>query len=304
MSAPGYRVAHGQFVVVGKEPDADSVRFVPDDLDDLDPIYRADRIDPSNVDGSVQLRFEGIDAPEVHYGVAAQRLGRGARDQLLSWMGFTTVQFSPTAPDRVTAATPDRVPGFVLTKGVDPNGRPISYVVLDADAGDPSSGSGEALQGGEWRWVDDEILGRSLNHRLLQAGHAYLTVYTSTPAAHRRALREVARVARRARRGVWALDRTDDWVLETQADIGPGPDGQLILPKLFRRCTDYLKDVTRGFTGNLEDWLVARSTGSRSENDLVLVCGNIEVPLSVLIQQRNRRVRFTPDPLDVVFVEK
>lgn len=79
----------------------------------------------------------------------------------------------------------------------------------------------------------------------------------------------------------------------------------MILPKLFRRCTDYLKAVEAGFLGNLEDWMLdISSTPSRNENDRVLINGSIEVNLSDLIEQRNSQIAFQADPLDVVFVEK
>jgi hypothetical protein len=113
----------------------------------------------------------------------------------------------------------------------------------------------------------------------------------------------VAAGARAAGRGVWGLDTTADWVLAEQASIGPS--GQLILPKLFRRCTDYLKAVGKGFTGNLGDWLVASSaTPTRDENDRVLLHDTTEVHLSDLIQQRNQHIAFQADLLDITFIEK
>lgn len=294
MSGPGYRVIRGEFVVLGKKPDGDSVRFLAANPDNYQGLQRADRIDPSTVDGSVQLRFEGVDAPETHYGSAAQPLGDAARDALLAWMGFASLQYSATNPGEVVAATPTTIPAAILSKAVDPNGRPIAYALLDADAA--------GLDDGDWVWVDAPILARTLNRRLLAEGHAYYTVYTSTPRGHREYLRGVAADSRAAGLGLWPIDMTKEWTLETQASIAPG--GQLILPKLFRRCTDYLKAVDRGFVGNLTDWLLANATGSRSEDDHVLICGTVEVPLSVLLTQRNRRIRFAPDVLDVVFVEK
>jgi hypothetical protein len=92
-------------------------------------------------------------------------------------------------------------------------------------------------------------------------------------------------------------------VLADQASIGP--EGQLILPKLFRRCTDYLKAVDKGFVGNLADWLLASSaTPSRNENDQVLLRDTTEVHLSDLLQQRNQHIAFQADLLDLTFVEK
>jgi len=95
---------------------------------------------------------------------------------------------------------------------------------------------------------------------------------------------------------------TTEFVLEAQDSISPG--GQLILPKLFRRCTDYLKAVEKDFKGDLEDWLIWVSSGSRNENDHVVIHSYLEVKLSDLIEQRNRKIVFKADLLDIMFVEK
>ena len=102
MSAPYYRVISGNFTIVGKEPDGDSVRFIADDPTLFKALHRSYRIKPSK-DGSVQLRFEMVDAPEVHYGSAAQPLGDMARDRLLDWMGFENITF---AGNKVKTAEP------------------------------------------------------------------------------------------------------------------------------------------------------------------------------------------------------
>jgi endonuclease YncB( thermonuclease family) len=86
---PHYPVIRGTFIIAGYEPDGDSVRFNADDPTLYKHLHRNYRIKPSPKDGSVQLRFEGVDATELHYGAAAQPLGADARDALLSWMdGF------------------------------------------------------------------------------------------------------------------------------------------------------------------------------------------------------------------------
>lgn len=294
MAAPFYLAIHGRLVVIGKEPDGDSVRFIADHPEHYAQLKNAHRIRPS-ADGSVQLRFEGVDAPELHYGTAAQPLGRDARDELLAWIGFTGLEFAPPAGTRVTAATPDAIEAVILSQAAEVNGRPVAYVVAGDD--------GELPVDGEWSLVDRALLDRTFNARLLREGVAYLTVYTSTPVAHRAHLRTLAVEAREADAGVWALDVSGEFTLEDQASIGP--DGQLILPKLFRRATDYLKAVAGGFQGNLADWLLAVSTSpSRDENDRVLVCGQTELHLSDLLVQANNRVRFQADLLDIVFVEK
>lgn len=295
MAAPYYLCIHGELVIVGYEPDGDSVRFIADDATHYAGLKRSDRIRPSHHDGSVQLRFEGVDAPELHYGKDAQPLGNTSRDALLDWIGFTAIEFDHGEPTRVTAAEPASVRAAIFAQMVEVNGRPVAYVLLEAAANLPEDGA--------WVNVDQARLDQTLNLRLLSEGQAYYTVYTSTPVDHRHHLRAVAAETRTAGKGVWSRDNTADWQLADQESIGP--DGQLILPKLFRRCTDYLKAVDKGFIGNLGDWLLASSaTPTRDENDRVLLRDTTEVHLSDLIQQRNQHIAFQADLLDLTFVEK
>jgi endonuclease YncB( thermonuclease family) len=293
MVSPYYQVIQGEFVIIGKEPDGDSVRFIANNPKLYRALKRSYRIKPSTQDGSVQLRFEGIDAPELHYGSAVQPLGKEARDQLLDWMGFKNVQYTGNAGNRVTASDPDRIPGAILSTAAETNGRPVSYVVLEA----------KQLNDGRWVKVDDALLRQTLNFRLLEEGLAYYTAYTSAPLSHREFLREIASKARDKKLGVWGEDRTSEFILNDQDSLSP-PDGQLILPKLFRRCTDYLKAVDKGFRGNLGDWLLSTEGTSRPENDRVVVGNAMELKLSDLLEQRNNRIAFQADLLDIVFVEK
>ena len=293
MASPSYLVMKGDFVIIGKEPDGDSVRFIADDRDLYRFLHRAYRIKPSR-DGSVQLRFEGVDAPELHYGSAAQPLGAEARDTLLPWMGFDNIVYVNDQSTMVKSADPASVPGAILTQAAEANGRPVSYIFLNQQA--------SQLEEGTWVNLQEELLKATINYRLLTSGMAYYTVYTSTPFVHRQLLHEASAAAREAGQGVWQLDTTSDFVLGDQSSIGP--NGQLILPKLFRRCTDFLKDVARGYQGNLSDWLIWISKGSRNENDLVAINDTIELHLSDLLEQRNRHIVFKADLLDITFVEK
>ena len=290
MASPFYQVIQGEFVIKGKEPDGDSVRFIANNPNLYRALKRSYRIKPSVQDKSVQLRFEGIDAPELHYGLAVQPLGKEARDQLLDWMGFKNIQFTGNI---VSASDPDQIPGAILSTEAEANGRPVSYVLLDP----------KQLKDGQWIKVDDTLLKQTLNFRLLEEGLAYYTAYTSAPLSHREFLREVASEARDQKLGVWGEDRTSEFVLNDQDSLSP-PDGQLILPKLFRRCTDYLKAFDKGFRGNLGDWLLSTEGTSRLENDRVVVGDAMELKLSDLLEQRNNRIAFQADLLDIVFVEK
>ena len=234
----------GAFVVIGKSPDGDSVRFVPDNAELLKQLKNSYRIRVSR-DNSVQLRFEAIDAPELHFGSAEQPLGVEARDVLLKTMGFTSVTYTPN--QTATAATPERVRGAILSQAAEGNGRPISYVLLEASAGSQTDGARVKL--------DDALLRKTMNDAMLRNGLAYYTVYSSTPLAQREYFKAVALEAKAKKLGVWAVDKTAAFTLATQADVDV--NGQLILPKLFRRATSYLQDIAIGrFSGNLKQWLI------------------------------------------------
>ena len=292
MSSPYQMAIHGRLLIAGYEPDGDSVRFLADDPSLFKRLQRGYKIRQSPRDGSVQLRLEAIDAPELHYGGAAQPDGDTARDWLLDEVGFRDVVCRPGSTT-VTSATPDSVRAVIYGKASDPNGRPISYLQV---------GGGRLPQNGAWTNVTTAVLDRTVNARAMAAGIAYPTFYTSTPEPHVAHLRELAVAAREGKEGVWAVDQTALFQLVDQDSIGP--HGQLILPKLFRRATDYLKDVATGFHGNLADWLKANAAGTRQENDMVVLPGGVEVALSSLLDQRNSYVAFGPDLLDIVFVEK
>ncbi|MDB5096202.1 MAG: hypothetical protein JWM80_623 [Cyanobacteria bacterium RYN_339] len=291
MALPFYRFLHGRLVIRGKQPDGDSVRFVADSPDFYSDLRYARRIRPSQEDGSVQLRLEGIDAPEVHYGPYAQPYGDEAREAFLRMLGFTEVEFEQGERNRVQASTPESVDVTVLTHAADANGRVVSYLLPRQDEQDGFEGR-----------IDATLLRASYNCRMLLEGHAYYMAYTSTPKLHQDVFREAAVAARKARLGLWPLDRTPEWVLTAQEDIGP--HGQLIFPKLFRRCTDYMAACRGGYRGDLADWLVASRTGrTRDEDDQVVLENRFETRLSELLQQRNARVVLQSDPFDLAFVE-
>ena len=163
------------------------------------------------------MRFEGIDAPGLHYGNDAQPLGKEERDVPLKWMGFTDIHYDNQARTRVSSAHPETMRGAILSRVGEANGRPVSYAFLESDAQGFTLGQGTHL--------DVNRLPRTLNVRLLAGGLAYPTLYTSTPYEHREFHRGVTRGVRQARQGLWTEDTTIDYVLETQADLAPCPMG-------------------------------------------------------------------------------
>jgi len=296
---PFYRFIKGNFVIVSYEPDGDSVRFIADNAQLFQGLKRSHRIQISKKDGSVQLRFEGVDSTELHYGNAAQPLGAEARDQLLNWMGFSEIQFDKKRVTMVTSAHPGAISGGILTKGVDPHGRPIVYALLGANVVREKDGATVN--------ADAALLSKTMNQRLLETGMAYPLFYSSMPQDDQQQFRKAAAQARKKQLGVWKIDTTREFVLIDQVSIGP--DGECIFPKIFRRCTDFLKAVTKGFSGDLVNWLISTHGDPKgTEDDQVITHATssnpVEVRLSSVVQQRNNRVVFQPDLLDIVFIEK
>ena len=295
---PTYAVIPGTFLVVGYEPDGDSIRFAADDPAQYNHLRRSHLIRLSRNDGSVQLRFEGIDATELHYGGGEQPLGREGRDALLKAMGIANWELAAGSVSKVLSANPRSIAGGILSIGADVHGRPISYVLLKQDLPNGSSVA-----------VDEAVLRSTLNFQMLESGLAYLLTYTSMPVAHRGFFHDVAKAAHDANRGVWAVDSTADFVFKDEGSIGR--NGACIFPKLFRRCTDYLKAVKTGFSGELKEWILSTSTNpAQNENDAVVIWdasnppASVRTHLSELIDQRNNHVGLQGDLLNLVFVEK
>ena len=274
-----FRVIDGELVVKGYEPDGDSVRFIPKDPSLFHGLRNEHMARPSK-DGSYQLRFEGIDAPELHYGIQAQPLGDKERDVLMKLVGFTNT-YSGT---KVTKSSPDAVAAHILTKAFDPHGRPIAYVL----AGKPPGKAGDVVK------VGTDVLAHSFNGEMVVRGAAYSLLYSSTPPEHRAWFKAKAAEARREHIGVWAEDSSPAFKFAGLPSVTP-PHGALIFPKLFRRCID----CTKAGYANLGDWLRA----TPQENDRVIV-HNVEVHLSELLVQQNNRVSVQGDILDMLFVEK
>jgi endonuclease YncB( thermonuclease family) len=280
-----YLVIKGSFVIVDKSPDGDSVRFRPDNDTLWKQLKRSYRIDPSK-DGTVQLRFEAIDAPELHYQGKGQPMGREARDFLLNELGFSAYIYNDN--DTITDSVPGEIRGGILSNSAETNGRPISYVFLESDLA--------SYQDGKRITLDDALLAKSLNTKVLQAGMAYYTVYSSQSETQRTYMRAIAQQAKDAGLGVWAVDKTTEFTLNNADDI---TQHQLILPKLFRRCTVYLRDTEKGFSGTFQEWLLA----DPSRDDEILLGGR-KTRLSSVIESNGTTVSVLFDPLEAVFLEK
>lgn len=103
----------GKIILVGFEPDGDSIRFRADNIDDFKTIYRSYKLNPSR-DGSVQLRLDGIDAQEIHYGGGhLQPREEISRNVLLNYVfEFADLQFNKLKVIRSSPAQMDATIAF------------------------------------------------------------------------------------------------------------------------------------------------------------------------------------------------
>jgi hypothetical protein len=279
----------GTYRIVDSEPDGDSIRFYPDDPALWERVPGVHKV-RTNATGGAQLRLDAIDALETHYSPPGTGplhqpldLAHQARDELVRWLGFRDVQRDG---EKVTAATPDALAGYVLTQGADVYGRCVAL----AGRGDPPAVSGTTIR------VTVTMLRRTANHRLIATGLAYPTFYLLLYPDLRAELAKQARNARPST-GVWGQDRTQKGV--KVASLATLTDEAVILPKLFRRLADYLElnagdPSLAGFPAYLAqrgDPLIILSTGRYTGFDFV-------------VRVDGQTVKMTTEPEDIVFQEQ
>jgi hypothetical protein len=106
---------------------------------------------------------------------------------------------------------------------------------------------------GSQPFVDEAMLGKSINAKLVAAGLAYVEPYDSMPIALVRHLRTIIATARQADMGLLGMEN----VSKTQT--GRVPDlatlqTLIMWPKLFRRLTAYFAEGFNGL-GQFDNWV-------------------------------------------------
>jgi hypothetical protein len=138
-------------------------------------------------------------------------------------------------------ATPHPTKGYILTRNIDPFGRPVSFVF----AGTTNK------QDGEEHWLDTAWLDHSFNAALAKSGNAYPTFYTGLPTDLRNRIFTLIDEAFGTHKGIWKRD------LSTKGFHTSGLkklEELVIWPKLFRRLVVYFKAGNSGLEG-FETWL-------------------------------------------------
>ncbi|MEU3782870.1 thermonuclease family protein [Streptomyces sp900129855] len=278
----------GSFHALHAQPDGDSLHFTPDDPTEWGLLHGTHPVQHNHL-GSNQLRLDAIDALETHYGTAPRvhqplEFAHAASAELLKWLGFKKVQRDPD--ETVTAATPDEVPGFILTRGADLYGRCIALV-----------GKGKAPKAsGSWINVDVALLRKTANHHLLATGLAYPTYYRNLFPDLRNELTDVAHKAQKGGKGLWPQDVTTKGAkVNGMTSI---TDQVVILPKLFRRLVDYLRLGDPSLTG------FPAFLAQKQDRFFILSTGHATIGLDYVVKITNgHTVRMTHPAEDLVFDE-
>jgi endonuclease YncB( thermonuclease family) len=261
-----YKLLRGQFVIrypdlprQGPEPDGDTVKFRPDSPALVEGLPRPSGRPPKLNSRGISVRLEAIDALETHFAENHQDLtgANAARDRLLQLLGFTGVTFFEDHPNMVETADQDSLRGYVLSNGIDANGRLIGFV-YPGDADEPD---------GTDVYLGVARVDQSANATLLTEGLAYPAFYATLPASLRTHLAQTSRSARAAQVGLWPRSTADP---NGKANV-PDLDAlqQLVMwPKLFRRIVPYLATGATDFS-TFDAWL--RSDKVHRDDQLFLL---------------------------------
>jgi hypothetical protein len=189
--------------------------------------------------------------------------------------------------EKVIAVDQDDLPGFILTRGADVYGRCVALV----GRGDPPATSGGMIN------VDVKLVRKTANHRLLSTGLAYPTFYSKLYVDLRRELAKQSGAARDAGKGVFARDRTQKGVeVKTLTTL---TDDAVILPKLFRRLTDYLH--LNGDDPSLAGFMTFLS---QQDDQLWVIPTGQKTNLDTVVAVSGQTVRLKRLPEELVFEEK
>lgn len=279
-----FTLIKGTFHVKGYSPDGDSIRFKANNGANWVKL-RCPYVELNGRDHA-QLRLEGIDTLETHYGGFHQplALAEDAMSLLLNLLGITNVEWDllRNPPQIVRAA--DGTSGYILTRKADQNHRPIAFAF-----------AGETIlkDGDEKVVLDPALLRQSVNYQILAAGLAYPMYYQGLFSDLRDTFTQAVQTARAVPSGVWQQDRTIGGF--ELRDIRAVTEEFVIWPKLFRRVVNYF-----GNGGRLDKFKKFLDTNP----DALLQLGRCHFThLSTFVTVENRVVRMTEATENLVFLE-
>lgn len=282
-----FTLINGTYHVVNYSPDGDSIRFKPTNPALLQTLSG---FKPKvNARGHVQLRIEAIDALETHYAPPGAggslhqplALAQAARLALLTYVNITNVVWD--ARESTVVAANDGTPGYILARSVEKNGRPVAFVF----AGNAPDADGASV------YLDEAQMRTSYNYEALAQGLVYPTYYTGLFFDLRDAMTAAVVKARGQKLGVHRADVTTKGV--TLHSLAVLTDTSPILPKLFRRISEYMVNVgtIKGFKENL----------AKAKEPVYDLRQNNFTHFDTFVEQKDNRIRLTRRPEELVFDE-
>ena len=267
-----FTLTAGEFVPEAGRPDGDSVRFRPDDPTPLFSLPRRGRPPKVNsTNGTIQLRFEGIDTMESR---AADPFSSDATTSNLDLCGV---------PGGTGTAR-----GHILSTQIGPNGRPICLVY----AGDAAEPDGDSI------FVDVDRMKQSVNFKQISLGHAYPLFYDSLFFDLRAAMAEETVSARTDGRTLWPADATNAGAAYSGRDsIETMPP---IFPKLWRRLDSYSRDTDVADPDSLDEFIEYLQS-LREERVLIISEGRM-TGFDDLVKVEGDTVKMSHLPEDLVIV--
>lgn len=257
-----FTVIKGRFKPAAGTPDGDSVRFQANKSilwKKLDG--KPARIGTSpKTKGTVQLRFEGIDAIEK---AATQPLASDAKRNMFKLIGYSDTTPAPQ--------------GYILARMTEnKTGRPICFVF----AGKTSLSDGSEIR------LTPIMLRSSVNYKQIRDGFAYPLYYNTLFAELRVEFTKALRTAKQAGRGYWPTDATRSGVVVTGK--GSLATTKPIWPKLWRRLQEYLRKPRQ--LSKFIDWLA-------DKNERIDILSTMEERgLQDLVEVKGRKIRLKEAP--------
>ena len=283
----------GTFRVLKAAPDGDSIRFYPKNKNHWGLVPGGHNV-RTNLAGGAQLRLDGIDALETHYAPKGGSLGTlrqpadlsdEASTALLDFLGFSSVKRDDR--ETVTSGKPPEVNGYIMTRFADTYGRPVAFVF---------TGNHPAASGSQVR-LDLDDLRKSANYHLLKTGMAYPTYYSKLFHDIRKEMTAAVKGAREGRSGIWAKDVSESgFAIDDVADLA---QSAYVMPKLFRRLSDYLalNDGNAGL-GGFHDYL------AQLDDRLYIISDAQKTGFDFVVNVAGKTVNMTKKPEDLIFDEK
>jgi hypothetical protein len=248
-----FTLIEGTFVPAAGTPDGDSVRFLANN-NELWNTLQGRPVNISPVTGTVQLRFEGIDAIEKK---AVLPFSNDATKNMFKHIGHSEQNPTPN--------------GYILARMTDDESRrPICFVF----SGNASQPDGTQI------FLEADLVKESVNWKQMRDGYAYPLYYNTLFASLRAEFNKAFSLAKEDNGGLgyWPVDSTEQGVtVNSHSDLSSVPP---IWPKLWRRLDEYLRDTSSleefiGWMENRNERIVILSImEERGLQDIVEVDGN------------------------------